>query len=253
MSKRAGSWFGLLGLLVAACIIAWFAYNGGTYTAVFTADEVQQRIDAVNEQREASEPKGLHVGSAHVVFVEGRVLIDVTLWDVVKGRLVQVDAHAEGSPEYRGGAFYFHPTGPVRFTHMKIEREGSGGSHLFARTTEVFREKFAQFVAKHQLEDLTAAFKADFDEWVSAKAQKKLTAVLTRHPIYTLKNTLPGIAIRAVLDKVEVVDGTLHITLSLAQFGYSIFLAVTILLIAIVIGALMVTNPEWGVPIVFFS
>jgi hypothetical protein len=230
---------------VVAIILVWLAYNGGTYTIEITQQEAQERIDAALTQRAATEPKNFNVESVRVWFENNQILIDASVTAEVKSRAVHADIHGTGTSEYRGGAFYFHPTSPIRFTNVKVEKKESAG-RFFAKTRELIKQRFEQFAAEHGFEDITETFKAEFQEWVSATAQKTLASLLSRHPIYTIKNTPKGFAIKAVLEKVEVVGDKLEITLSLVQLGYTIFLSVLFIVIAIGMMAFLIANPEWG-------
>ncbi|MBI4067867.1 hypothetical protein HY413_00475 [Candidatus Kaiserbacteria bacterium] len=150
---------------------------------------------------------------------------------------------------YRSGGFYFLPTAPLDFKNVKVEkvRDGTG---FFSKTRELLKKKAEEFAIEHGWEDGLKTFKAEFQEWLLAVAEKGIARALTTHPIYTLKNDLKGIAISAVLEKVEMSDDKLVVTLSLVQFGYTILISVLFLLLVFGMAAFLFTNPEWGLAIV---
>jgi hypothetical protein len=243
MNKRKKGFLYATIFAVAAVLVAWFAYNGGTYTTILTADKVQQYVDEGLQRRQNAGDKTIHIDSARVGFANNEIQISATVWGVVKNRVVKATIKSTGTVEYKSGGFYFHPTAPIRFEDVLVEKAG-GEKRAFQRTRELVAQKLQQFAAEHGWEGVTQAFKSDFDEWANKKAQALITTVLTTHPVYTLKNDRTGFVVSAVLKKVEVVNDTLHITLSLAQLGYSIFIGVLLLVLAVLLVVAALYAPE---------
>jgi len=50
-----------------------------------------------------------------------------TLQAEIKTRAVHADVHGTGTPEYRGGALYFHATSQIRFSNMRVEKKENAG------------------------------------------------------------------------------------------------------------------------------
>lgn len=251
MSRQLKIWSTAVVLLLAAVVIAWFAYNGGTYTITITQKEAQERIDTALVRRAATGPQKIEVQSVLVSFANSEIQIDASISGQVRSRVIHADVHGTGMPSYRSGAFYFHPTSPIRFSNVTVEKK-ENTSPFFKKTRELLKQKAEEFAQKHNLDELERTFKTEFAEWASATAQKILTERLERHPIYVLKNT-KGFAIRAVLEKVEMVGEDLKVTLSLTQLGYTIFVAIALLALTILLIVLVCSNPDAVIVIALFG
>ena len=253
MTKRTSLWWLMAILLLVGGLLVWFAYNGGTYTIVVTQEEAQAKLDEQLARFAAQTPKPKHLEhvvfeSARVQFVDGTVVLDATISDTLVrlgNRMIRADVHATGGVEYRDGALYVHPTSVPQFTNVFITKEGAQVSS-FAHTKQLLQEKVREFAEKHGWEEIGQTFMAEFTVWRDEHALKALSTVFDHHPVYTLKNTSTQLVVRAVLDKVEVVGDTLHVTLSVVQFGYSLFFALACGLIAVGLLGILIMNPELG-------
>jgi hypothetical protein len=222
------------GLLIVAAPFAWLAYNGGVYRVEITEQEAQQRIDAALRQRAADESKNIDVESVDVRFADNRIRIAARVAARFKGRTVAADVAGVGEPIYRDGALYFHPTSPLGFSEVSIEK-ADGAAKFPGRTVERLKEKAERFAAEHGLGDVVEAARAEFRQWAGAAAQKTLERAFASRPIYVLKDNAKGLVIKAVLEKVEVVGDRLKITLSLVQLGYAMAISALCLLGAVVL------------------
>jgi hypothetical protein len=229
------TWPTIIGLMVTAVVVAWFAYNGGTIPIEFTEQEAQERLDAALAKRAEGDPKILKIDSAIIHFIDNKLEIDGSVTGEWKNRVVHADIHGIGTPEYRGGSIYFLPSETVTFSNLTIEKrkEGDGGPVFFSRTMDALKKRTSQFIEEHDLTDLTEAFKADLKDWLVASAEKVVTEVLSRHSIYTVKNTPKGIVIKAVLEKVTIAGNKVIATLSFAQLGYTIIVALLLAILGI--------------------
>ncbi len=230
-----------LGFFLAAALIAWFAINGGTYTIVITQQEAQQQMDVALAKRALENPK-LAVSDATVAFVDDHLILDAHVMGFFLNRVTATDIHITGSPNYRSGSFYFYPNTPIEFNNTKISKTTT--LPLNSKWEEDLRMRLHRFAEKHDLEDLTNTFKKNFTKWASTEASPIMIAFLDRHPVYTMKNDYKGLAVRAIVSKVQVVDSTLHVTLSVSQLGYSILLALVCICVTGFLLFALFNNPE---------
>ena len=252
MSKRTAVRWAIAVLFFAAMLVGWFAYNGGTYTIVVTQEGAQAKLDAQLAHFAAQTQKPKHLervvfDSARVQFVDSEVVFDASISDTLAhlaNRTIRADVHATGGVEYRNGALYVHPTSMPRFTNVFTHKEGR--SVPFAKTLHLVGEKMKQFAAEHGWEEIGQTFTAEFEVWRDEHALKALSTMLDQYPVYTLKDSGTQLVVRAVLDKVEVVDNMLHVTLSVAQFGYSLLLALGFFVVACGLLGILIMNPELG-------
>jgi hypothetical protein len=247
MKRHSRKWWALAAvagaLLIAAPLIAFYAYFGGTYTYHMNTTEAQQRLDAMLK-RNQKDPKVVFE-DAKIRFERDLLVIDGTAHALALRRTFMADVHAEGRPDYRGGSFYFKPDSTPRFTNIKMEKvEGRGG---FFKN---FREKGREWIAKHGYEDLVEEFKADFNAWVKERGEAAIVSLLSSHPLYTLPNDAKGYFAQAVLEKFEVVGDQLHITISLKAFAWTIFLAISVAVLSVGIIIFLLRNPEFGIALV---
>ena len=255
MMKRTSLWWLVAILLLVGGLLVWFAYNGGTYTIVVTQEEAQAKLDEQLARFAAQTPKPKHLEhvvfeSARVQFVDGTVVLDATISDTLVrlgNRMIRADVHATGGVEYRDGALYVRPTSMPQFTNVFMTKEGAQASS-FAHTKQLVKEKIREFAEKHGWEEIGQTFIADFKAWRDEHALKALSTLLDHHPVYTLKDTSTQLVVRAVLDKVEVVGDTLHVTLSVVQFGYLLFWAFGFVVAAVVLWGILIAYPELGLP-----
>ena len=232
----------LFGLLwVGGIVLGVMSYSGGTYDYKVTTHMAQEQIDAALKRPMTGAFRDLKFSNPVVRFADGKVYVQVHIEGVIHKflvkRQVQADVFAVGKPDYHQGGFYFLPTETIRFENAKIERVEGGA---FERTKEL--------VKKHLEEsswgDVLKEFKPEFEVWFKDIAQKALSTALAEHPFYTLKNDLKGFEIKAVLEKVQVVDDVLHITLSIAQLANTIMWALFVLVCAIGFTCLFFMRPE---------
>ena len=74
------------------------------------------------------------------------------------------------------------------------------------------------------------SFKAEFQMWISMKAQRAVALALAQRPVYRLKNDVKGFLIKATLERVEISGDKLVVTFSLVQIGYIIFVSIMCLI-----------------------
>jgi hypothetical protein len=226
--SRSGKRIAAACFLLVGGLFAWLAYNGGEYLVDITQQEAQERIDAALRQRADDQSKNIAVESVNVGFADNQIRIETKVVARFKGRTIAADFEGWGAPIYRDGAFYFHPTSPVRLLDVRIEKpDGAKSSGL--------KQRIEKFAADHGLDEVAESVKAEFGRWASAAAQKTLEKAFSLKPIYVLKDNAKGLVIKAVLEKVEVVGDRLKITLSLVQLGYAMAVSAACLLAAAVL------------------
>jgi len=251
MSKRAGMWLLSALLVVISLVVVFFAYTGGSKKFEFTTAEAQTLLNASLEKRALNE-KSINIESATIIFSNNAVIIDATANGKIRNRTVRADVHAVGKPDYRNGSFYFVPTERPRFNNVKVEKtEKKPG--MFDRTKEKLKQKVEELLAKHEWDDLTETFKADFKEWTLNFAEKEVERQLTKRPIYTAKDDLKGFVIKASVEKVEVVGDRIVVTVSVMQILHTIFIALVMLVSVIAIVVFLVMNPEFGITLALLS
>ncbi|QGM45967.1 hypothetical protein [Methylocystis heyeri] len=228
--SRSGKRIAAACLFLVGGVFAWLACNGGAYLVDITQQEAQERIDAALRQR-AAESKNIDVESVKVRFADNQIGIDARVAARFKGRTITAEFEGWGAPIYRDGAFYFHPTSPVRLLDVGIEKpDGAKSSGL--------KQRIEKFAAEHGLDEVAESVKAEFRQWASAAAQKTVEKAFSLKPIYVLKDNAKGVVIKAALEKVDVVGDRLEITLSLVQFGYAMGISAACLLAAVALGFL---------------
>jgi hypothetical protein len=255
MSKRNGMWALVALMALAAVVIGFFAINGTTKEFVFTTAEAQALLNA-NLEKRALDEKTVNVESATVLFQDSKVIIDATVDGRKFGRKVRADVHAVGKPRYDKGAFYFTPTEKLVFSNLKAEKAQKDPgvfSKTKERAKEVFKKQADKVITKLGLEDevsewqeVADTFRSEFQGWIVGVAESQVEKVLTRRPIYTSKDDLKGFAIRAAVQKVEVVGDRLVVTVSLTQILYSIFIAIMLVLAAVALVVFLFRNPRFG-------
>jgi hypothetical protein len=218
------------GLVIVAALFGWLAYNGGLYRIEITEQEAQERIDAALKQRAADEAKKINIDAVSVRFADDRINIHATVAARFKGQIISAAIEGTGEPIYREGAFYFHPTAPISFTNVGIEKADGG-----AKSINRLKEKIERFAAEHGLDNVAEAVTAEFGRWASAAAQETLAKAFSLKPIYVLKENTKGLVVKAVLEKVEVVGDRLEISLSLIRLGYAMAASAVCLLLAMVL------------------
>ncbi len=243
MSSRSKARLVVLGLFLIAVLVGWFAYNGGTYTVVITQQEAQTQINMALEKRAAQE-KSFKIESVKVWFENNQIKIDAKVSGKVRNRIVSTGIHGEGVPEYRNGSFYFRPTVPVEFSKPQVDKIDTG-KKAFSPTKELLKKKAEQFVAKHGLDEIARTFKYDLEVWTTRVVQEHITIALSEYPLYTLEGG-KGIAIKTVLERVDVVGDKLHVTLSGIRLGYTIVIAALLLGGAIGLAIFLIKNPGFG-------
>jgi hypothetical protein len=229
LSAPSGKQIAAAGLLIVAALFGWLAYNGGVYRIEIAEQEAQARIDAALKQRAADESKDVKIDSVNVRFADNQMRIDAKLAARFKGLTIGADVEGTGEPIYRDGAFYFHPTSPIRLSDVKIEKAGG------VKTVTGLKEKMERFAVEHGLDDAAGGFTAEIRQWASAAAQNIVEKAFSSKPIYILKDNAKGLVVKAVLGKVEVVGDRLEISLSLVRWGYAMAISAVCLLGAVVL------------------
>ena len=219
------------GLAILASLIAFFSFNGTSVHKEITSEEAQQRLNNTLEKRERTE-RHVHIEFAEVFFTNGTIVASARAYGMIRGRKVASDVHVQGTPEYRDGAFYFHPTAPIEFTNWKVEKVGNG-TKAFEKTRELLKKMATEFLSKHGWENVAESFKTEFQTWINVKAQKAIAHALAERPIYRVKNDGKGFLIKAVLERVEVSGDKLIVTFSLVQLGYTIFISIVCLIVSV--------------------
>lgn len=250
MRKRT-AWLLSTGLLVLAGIIAFFAYSDGRLKMKVSTAEAQSRIDAALAKRtETDQGKKVRVDSAVVQFLDDKMHVRAEVSGETKGRKVKTTIHTSGLPEYRSGGFYYKPSS-IEFKNLMVEKTESKPG-IFDKTKKALaekkkgvKEKLDEFAAKHGWDTQLDAFRTDLQTWISGQAEAVAITALTNYPLFTPKNDRNGFLIKAGLEKVEVVGDELVITLSLVQFGYTILIAVFVVLLVIGLIAAMFMFPEF--------
>jgi len=250
MAKRSM----LRGLAYLACIVAavivYLAINHGRIQIELTTEEVQQKINAALEKR-ALEEKSVNVESAVVTFVDSSLVIKARASGILKSRMITAEITAKGTPEYRGGSFFFKPLERPKFDNVKIERVEKKGGFFSEKTKDLLKKGGEAVLKKFDLEPLAESLKDDFKQWTVSVAERGAEAALTKRPIYTLKSDFKGMTVRSVLEKVEVVGEKLVITLSLLQLAYNVVVAIILLVIALGIAFFLLRYPGWGLVLAF--
>lgn len=245
MDKRTVTKLVAIVLFIVAGALGFFAYNGSVLPPItVTTEEAQQRINAALEKR-ALEEKRVNIEAATVQFVDNHIVVFAKASGIVRGRTVHADIRAKGVPEYRNGAFYFKPTERPHFENVTVERENKPGL-VPKGVRDLVKKKADAVIEKHGLEPLAEELKNEFRNWVVSVAEKGAERALTQRPIYVLKDDVKGIVVKAVLEKVEVVGDKLIITLSLVQLAYSIFAALFMFAIGVVIVVGLAMSPGWA-------
>jgi hypothetical protein len=251
-TTRSKSKWGVVGLFLLAVIIGVFAFSNGQYVYKVTEESAQSRLDDAIKKRLASE-KEPRIESARIHMSGNGLVVDAHITGKIPfKRIVSADVHAVGLPDYSSGKLYFRPINgqALEFSSIHVTQDKSKHHLLSDNIKYLIKKKAGEFIERHDLDELTQAVKEDGQKWLVNIAEKGVVYFLTTYPVYTFKHDVKGFVIRAAVKKIEIIDGVMHITLSLAQVAWTINVAIAIAGATIGFMIFLIQNPKWGAAIV---
>lgn len=241
MTKRKLLWAGVCALFFISIACLWGLY--GTHSVSLTEAQVQERVTAqLDKEFSVGGKAGLlvrnvRVKNAAVHIADGKLAALVDVEGTLRvGQKFSLTSYAVGAPTYHDGRFFFKPsTIEVR----KFVLEDTVKSRALARLVERY------------LPDEKA--RQDIADWVTETAQSAATHALEQRPIYTLKNDVRGVLIKASLESVKIERDSILITFSLMQLTLSVALGIFCVFAAVGLAWALLEFPALGAAIIVSS
>jgi len=220
------SWVVLLVALVGIFLLAF-----GSHTVTLSENEIQKRITA----QLPKEHRGVTVQQVHIELSDGELTALVTMEGKKGGQTFDLVISMRGTPVYesRDGEFFFKPRDvQVREFHFRGEKP----SELVARLA-------TRYLTNRGAQRLAADVAPKVDAWISESAERTAMFVLTRMPVYRLKDDGKGYIIKSSLESISVTSEGVSITFSLWQLTISVGIILLFVLAAIGLMIAMTNNP----------
>ncbi|HEY9778384.1 MAG TPA: hypothetical protein V6C81_31775 [Planktothrix sp.] len=196
-----------LGVLVLIAIVMAFV---GKHEITVTQAQLQQRIDAALNQRLAQQHDAgrddIVISSAQLQLSDSTVTVSVAASGSKFKHAVDVNATAHGKLRYEKstGSFYFDPDS-VDLTKLEIDRRT-----IKENAEGLLDQLGASDERKGKLSD-------EAEAWVHTKVERLAMRGLQHHAVYTFPASMKGQAGRALLQGVEVKNGTIVLHVSYLQ------------------------------------
>lgn len=241
MTKRKLLWAGVLVLFLISIVCLWGLY--GTHSVSLTEVQVQERINTQLGKefklrgKASILVKSVSVKGAIVHIADEKLTTLVDVYGTLRtGQKFTLTTYAVGIPAYSGGQFFFKPSAiEVR----KFALEETVQSRALARLTERY------------LSDEQA--RKDIAEWITETAQSSATHALEQKPVYTLKNDVKGVLIKASLDSVKIEQDRIIITFSLLQLTLSVAFGILCMILAAGMLWALLEYPALGLTMIALS
>ncbi|HMO78221.1 MAG TPA: hypothetical protein PKA42_01540 [Candidatus Paceibacterota bacterium] len=216
-----------LGLVIAS----WMAFG---------PDEIRlkhERIQTLIDQQLPFERNNIIFSNATVNFEGNEVVINVDVEGKRLGQSFSLSAITVGKPTYRGGSFYFVPSG-VEFENIVINERNDKS------ITDRIRGAAERYLPDNEgMRNLVVDLAPGVESWLREHTMRGAEVVLSRVPVYTLENDTKGIAAKAFLGEVFVENGELVITFTLWRLTWWVLMAVLIVLASIAMLGAMIRSP----------
>lgn len=232
MKKRTG----MMALSVFGAVLGLAT----AFLMAFGPDEVRltrERIQTLIDQQLPFQRDDIIVSNASVDFQGNELMVNVDVVGEHLGQPFSLSAMTIGKPIYRGGSFYFVPSG-VEFENVVIGE--SDGQSL----TDRIRGAAERYLQNNEgVRNLVTDLAPGVEAWLRDRTMRAAETVLSRVPVYTLPNDTKGLAAKAVLGEVFVENGELVITFTLWRLTWWVLMAGLMFLGGLALMGVMLRNP----------
>jgi hypothetical protein len=234
MSRKTIGWLVAFVMAVGAVVgVSWTLF--GTHELTFTQSDLQGRID---QKMPFTSKNNVTVSKVGLDLSDNKIHLNIDASATKLRTEYGLSLYTAGTVRYDAerGAFFFKPD------TLKV-KDVTANEKSLGEKVGTFVEKFGGDRLKERKAQLMVAAEA----LVQTAVQKAAEHALERVPVYTFPDTFKGQAARMSLKKVEIVNGTIHVTLSFTQLtmtviGY-ILLGIVSLLLA---GCLLIASARGG-------
>lgn len=233
MTKRRLAWCAVVCFTLIAIVVGVFGLSG-VRTVRIDGAEIQKRIEA----QLPKSYKNVKLTRAVVTLKEGDMAIALTLEGSVLGQSFVLEANGVGVPMYlkEREAFYFSPS---ELTVSKLELSGKS----VVDRVGTFADRY---VTNPKLKENIVATLPGVQRWVEDNFESHVLATLGNIPLYSPKNDMKGIVLKATLQDLKVENGTITLSFSLIELTKTVLFCVFLLIVAMVMVGGMIMFPEWG-------